>query len=46
MSPVLQGMGGGALKGTLSGVGCAAQTLPFNVFKSVHFAALRRDLRL
>ena len=28
MSPVNQGMGGGALKGALSGVGCAAQTLP------------------
>ena len=28
MSPVNQGMGDGALKGALSGVGCAAQTLP------------------
>ena len=46
MSPVNQGMGDGALKGALSGVGCAAQTLPFKIFKSVHFAALRRDLRL
>ena len=44
MSPVNQGMGGGALKGTLSGVGCAAQTLPFKTFKSVHFAAPFRDL--
>ena len=46
MSPVNQGMGVGALKGALSGVGCAAQTLPFKIFKSVHFAALFRDLRL
>lgn len=44
MSPVNQGMGGGALKGALSGVGCAAQTLPFKIFKSVHFAALFTDL--
>lgn len=46
MSPVNQGMGGGALNEALSGVGCAAQTLLFKIFKSVHFAALFRDLRL
>ena len=50
MSPVNQGMGGGGgggtLKGALSGDGCAAQTLPFKIFKSVLFAALFRDLRL